>query len=134
MPEIPCVGAVVFDVVGRILLVRRGHEPAMGQWSIPGGRVEAGESHEQAVVRELHEETALAGRVVREVGTVRREAPAGGTYVIRDFLLMVEADEPVAGDDAAEAAWFEPAELATLDTSDGLVQALTEWGLLGRSA
>ena len=42
MREIPCVGAVVFDGEGRILLVRRGQEPAMGQWSIPGGRVEAG--------------------------------------------------------------------------------------------
>jgi len=131
MREIPCVGAVVFDGEGRILLVRRGQEPAMGQWSIPGGRVEAGESHEGAVVRELREETALVGRVVREVGAVRRAAPAGGIYVIRDFLLVVEGDELVAGDDALAAGWFAPDELDALDTSDGLVQALTEWGLLG---
>jgi len=129
--EIPCVGAVVFDPVGRLLLVRRGQEPAKGQWSIPGGRVEHGESHERAALRELHEETALVGRVVREVGSVRRAAPTGGTYVIRDFLIEVEDDEAVAGDDAVEVAWFEPADLAALDTSSGLVEALTDWGLLG---
>ena len=128
---IPCAGAVVFDAAGRLLLVRRANPPAQGRWSIPGGRVEAGESHEQAVVRELHEETGLRGVVVREVGTVEREAPDGGTYVIRDFVLHVDDAEAVtAGDDASEAAWFNPADLAMVDTSDGLVETLTEWGLL----
>ena len=133
MTEIPCVGAVVFDPAGRLLLVRRGQEPAKGQWSIPGGRVEPGEGHEAAAVRELLEETALSGRVLREVGSVRRQAPAGGTYVIRDFLIEVdiEGPEPVAGDDAVDVAWFEPSELGETDTSAGLVEALTEWGLLG---
>ncbi len=130
MGEIPCVGAVVFDPAGRLLLVRRGQEPAKGQWSIPGGRVEAGEPAELAVARELAEETGLVGRVVREVGSVRREAPSGGTYVIRDFLLEVGADDPVAGDDALDVKWCAPADLATMDTSAGLVEALTDWGLL----
>ena len=130
MGEIPCVGAVVFDPAGRLLLVRRGQEPAKGQWSIPGGRVEAGEPAELAVARELAEETGLVGRVVREVGSVRREAPSGGTYVIRDFLLEVGADDPVAGDDALEVKWCAPAVLAPMATSTGLVEALTDWGLL----
>jgi 8-oxo-dGTP diphosphatase len=53
VPEVPCVGAVVHDGQGRLLLVRRGHAPSAGLWSVPGGRVEAGESEVEAVVREL---------------------------------------------------------------------------------
>ena len=130
MLEIPCAGAVVFDSAGRLLLVRRGQEPARGQWSIPGGRVEPGEGPEAAAVRELLEETALVGRVLREVGSVRREAPSGGMYVIRDFLIEVQDSEPIAGDDAVDVAWFEPSDLGEADTSDGLVEALVDWGLL----
>lgn len=129
--EIPCVGGVLLDTDGRILLVRRAHAPAQGLWSIPGGRVEQGEEPEAAVVRELREETGLRARVDRFVGEVRREAPSGGVYLIRDYLMTVEGDPtPVAGDDALEAAWFSTAELADLPTSPGLVDALTQWGLL----
>ena len=62
---IPCVGAVIKDGPGRLLLIKRGHEPGKGLWSIPGGRVEAGESDADALVREVREETGLvvaAGR------------------------------------------------------------------------
>ena len=131
MTEIPCVGAIVIDGRHRILLVRRANPPARGMWSIPGGRVEPGESSEDAVVRELLEETGLHGTVVREVGTVERDAPPGGTYIIRYFLVGVGDDEsPVAADDAADVGWFTAAELSLLGTSPGLVDALAEWGLL----
>jgi 8-oxo-dGTP diphosphatase len=131
-PLIDCVGAIVRDPAGRLLLVRRANPPAQGLWSIPGGRVEAGESAEDAVVRELAEETGLHGTVEREVGTVRRGAPGGGTYVIRDFVVSVDAvGTPVAGDDAADVAWVELDELDALPTSPGLVDALAGWGLLG---
>lgn len=130
-PLIPCVGAVVIDDAGRFLLVRRANPPAQGLWSIPGGRVEPGETDESAVVRELLEETGLVGHVVREVGSVERDAPSGGTYVIRDFLLAVDDVQPMAaGDDAADAAWFDPRDLEGLATSPGLVDALREWDLL----
>lgn len=130
-PLIDCVGAIVRDDAGRLLLVRRANPPAQGLWSIPGGRVEAGEAAHDAVVRELVEETGLHGTVQREVGTVERAAPGGGTYVIRDFLVQVEtADAPIAGDDAADAAWFTRTELDALDTSPGLMTALEGWGLL----
>ena len=129
--DIPCVGAVVFDAEGRILLVRRANPPAQGKWSIPGGRVEQGEDDETAVVRELQEETALVGTVVREVGSLNRDAPGGGVYVIRDFLVSVDGElAPRAGDDASEARWFAPDELPGLDTSEGLVDILVHWGLL----
>ena len=129
--QIPCVGAVVFDDVGRLLLIRRGQEPARDRWSVPGGRVEPGESHQAAVIREVFEETGLNITVVREVGTVRRDALGGGTYVIRDFLgELAEVKAPVGGDDATDASFFAIERLAELDTSDGLIETLTEWGLI----
>ncbi|GDX32881.1 NUDIX hydrolase [Actinomycetes bacterium] len=129
--EIPCVGAVVFDAAGDLLLIKRGREPALGRWSVPGGRVEPGESHEAAVIREVFEETGLNITVAREVGTVRRVAPGGDTYVIHDFLgELGERRTPVANDDALEAKFFALDELADLDTSDGLIDALTDWGLI----
>lgn len=129
--DIACVGAIVVDDDGRLLLVRRANPPAQGTWSIPGGRVEAGETHEVAVVRELMEETGLTGRVVREVGTVRRESPSGDVYVIRDYVLDVaDVDGVRAGDDASDANWFTREQLDELDTSPGLVDTLAGWGVL----
>jgi 8-oxo-dGTP diphosphatase len=130
MGEIAAVGAVVLDLHGRILLVLRANEPARGTWSLPGGRVEVGESAQEAVIREVFEETGLTVSLVREVGSVIREAPAGGTYVIRDFLAQVlDPRTPVAGDDASDAAWFAPHEILGLSTSPGLVEALRAWDL-----
>lgn len=129
--EIAAVGAVVRDERGRLLLVLRGKEPARGCWSLPGGHVEPGETHEEAVVREVAEETGLPVRVVREVGTVRRDAPDGGVYVIRDFLVEPLDDRlPVAGDDADDARWVTAEALLCLQTSPGLIEALRSWDLL----
>ena len=126
------VGAIVFDGDGRLLLIRRANPPSQGLWSLPGGRVETGESAEQAVVRELLEETGLRGVITAEAGTVRLPAPGGGHYRVRDFRLdVVGSMEPTAGDDAAEAGWFEVSELAGLATSPGLVDTLVDWGVLG---
>src|SRR5579862_2911879 len=58
--RVQCVGAVITDPTGRLLLILRGHEPGMGLWSIPGGRIEPGETDQDAVVREVMEETGLA--------------------------------------------------------------------------
>ncbi len=130
-PEIPCVGAVVFDDAGRLLLIRRGNPPAQGKWSLPGGRVESGEDLHDAVLRELQEETGLVGVVDRHVGAIRRDAPGGGVYVIDDFLLRVDDPAPLrAGDDASDAAWYSMDQLAGLDTSTGLVEILQGWGLV----
>ncbi len=129
--EVPCVGAIVFDDDGRILLIRRGNPPAQGQWSLPGGRVESGEDWQAAVVRELQEETGLSGRVDRLVGEVRRDAPDGSIYVIHDYLLEVDGSfEAHAGDDALDAGWFTVDEVERLDTSAGLVEVLRGWELL----
>jgi 8-oxo-dGTP diphosphatase len=131
MAEIPCVGAVVFDESGRLLLIKRANPPAQGKWSLPGGRQEPDESPEDGVVREVREETGLEVQVDREVGTVQRQAPSGDTYVIRDFVCTApKTDAVVAGDDAADARFFEIAELGGVDTSEGLLEALREWRLI----
>src|SRR4051812_40367906 len=102
-PRVDCVGGIVTDGSGRLLLVRRGQEPAKGTWSVPGGRVEAGEGDAEATAREVLEETALRVDVGPLVGTVERAAPAGGVYVIRDYRCTPSPGSDVAavraGDD-----------------------------------
>lgn len=131
----PCVGAVVRDGGGRLLLVRRGQEPGRGLWSVPGGRVEPGESPDAAVAREVLEETGLAVEVAELVGEVERDAPDGSVYAIADYRCLpapgVDTGAVVAGDDAAEVGWFTPAEVRRLPCVPGLVAFLEEWSLLG---
>ena len=127
---IPCVGAVIKDDTGRLLLVKRGHEPGKGLWSIPGGRVEAGESDAAALVREVREETGLAVTPGRLIGSVRRAAGNGGVFEIRDYAAAVTGGALVPGDDADDAVWAGPAELDTLPLTDGLLDALRSWGVL----
>lgn len=130
--EVACVGAVVLDG-SRLLLIRRGHEPDKGRWSLPGGRVEPGESDAEAVVREAREETGLSVVAGAPVGAVRLPGPGGAVYVVRDYRCALAASRPAdarAGDDAADVGWFTPAELADLDCSPGLLASLTEWGVL----
>jgi ADP-ribose pyrophosphatase YjhB (NUDIX family) len=130
--EVPCVGALVYDDAGRILLVRRAAPPAQGLWSVPGGRVEPGEDGEQAVVREVAEETGLEVVADRLVGSVVRDAPDGAIYVIADYACHTVGGSLSAGDDASDAGWFSAADLPALATTPGLVEALTEWDALPR--
>lgn len=128
-PEI-CVGAVVVEDE-QLLLIRRGHGPAAGFWSVPGGRVEPGELLAEAVVRELAEETRLEGVCGELVGWVERIAD-GYHFVILDFMvtLLDPTAEPVAGDDAAEAAWVPLHEVAERPLAEGLAEFLHEHGIL----
>ena len=125
------MGAIIADPGGRLLLIRRGHEPGLGLWSVPGGRVEPDETDEQAVIREVREETGLSVVVERLVGSVRRPAPGGAVFDIRDYGATVTGGTLTSGDDADEARWVERAEMAALPLTDGLMEALTEWGVLG---
>jgi 8-oxo-dGTP diphosphatase len=124
-----CVGVVAVDA-DRLLLIRRGHGPAAGEWSVPGGRVEEGETLAEAVVRELAEETGLEGVCEDLVGWVER-IDAEHHFVILDFRVTVlDARDPVAGDDAAEAAWVPLGDVADLRLVEGLAEFLHENGIL----
>jgi 8-oxo-dGTP diphosphatase len=124
-PDAPrvAVGAVVLDGE-RVLLVRRGRPPGQGKWSIPGGLVHLGERIEEALVREIEEESGLRvrllglcgviDRVVREQGTVRYH------YVIIDYVAESVGGRLQAGSDAAEVRWVNVDDLGQYDTTDGL--------------
>ncbi len=128
MPQV-CVGAIAVSR-GRLLLVRRGHGPAAGEWSVPGGRVEFGELVAEAVVRELREETGLEAVCGAFVGWVQRVS-ADEHFVILDHRADVMTDdEPVAGDDAAEAAWVDLDDVAGLNLVDGLAEFLHDHGII----
>jgi 8-oxo-dGTP diphosphatase len=130
-PEV-AVGAVcVHD--DRLLLVRRGHGPAAGEWSVPGGRVEAGETLHEAVVRETAEETGLEVVVDRFLGWVERmgesDSPDGPYhYLILDFAVTALTPDVdlVAGDDAVEAAWVPLYELSDVRLVSGLYEFLRD--------
>lgn len=128
--RVRCVGAIVHDAGGRLLVIRRGHPPGEGLWSLPGGRVEAGESDAAAVARELAEETGLRVEAGRLVGRVERPGAGGVTYDIYDYAATVTGGTLVAGDDASDARWTALEELLGLPTTDGLLEALADWGVL----
>lgn len=127
-PEV-CVGAVSVDA-DRLLLVRRGHGPAAGEWSVPGGRVERGETLAEAVLREVAEETGLEGMCDELIGWVER-IDDDHHFVILDFRVSVlDPADPVAGSDAAEAAWVPLPDVTDLNLVDGLAEFLHEHGIL----
>ncbi|WP_141577989.1 NUDIX hydrolase [Actinomadura sp. WMMA1423] len=128
--RVRCVGGIVRDGDGRLLLVRRGRPPGEGLWSIPGGRVEPGEDDAAALVRELREETGLDVLVGPLAGTVERPGPGGVVYEIYDYTATVCGGTLRAGDDAEDARWVAPAELDALPLTPGLVDALSGWGVL----
>lgn len=126
-PQI-AVGAVVVND-DHILLVKRGREPALGRWTLPGGRLQPGEYLDTAVVREVLEETSIPVVVDRLLGIF--EVVGDPHYVILDYACTPEGDAtPVAGDDADEVRWVPLAEVASLDCTPRFVETLTAWGVL----
>jgi len=126
---IPCVGAIIKDDAGRLLLIKRGHQPGKGLWSVPGGRVEAGETDQEALVREVREETGLVVTAGPLIGSVRRPGGGGSELDIRDYAAAVAGGDLRAGDDADDAIWAGPRELGLLPLADGLLDALRGWGV-----
>ena len=127
-PEV-CVGAIAVDA-DQILLIRRGQQPSQGYWSVPGGRVEAGETLAEAVVRELREDASLEGVCGSLLGWTERIGP-GYHFVILDFwVTIMTGREPRAGTDATEAAWVPLADVADLALVDGLAEFLHDHGVL----
>jgi 8-oxo-dGTP diphosphatase len=116
-PERPIVGVGAVIVDGeRVLLVKRAHEPLKGQWSLPGGAVEVGESLEAGLVREVREETCLdvtVGPVVEVLDRIGRDATGRVEYhfVIVDYLCRVAGGTATCGSDADEVEWARHDEL-----------------------
>ena len=129
---IRCVGGIAFDSRGRLLLIRRRNDPGSGLWSLPGGRVEPGESDEVAVIRELREETGLEVIPGTLIGTVTR-----GPYEIHDYACVVTGGALTPGDDATEARWSDAADLSALEAGGELVDllyvTLRDWNALPRA-
>lgn len=125
----------MFDDDRRLLVIRRGHAPSAGLWSIPGGRAWTGEESHDTCVREAREETGLDVEVVRFAGRVELAAPSG-VYVVDDFVCRPVGGALAAGDDAVDARWVTRAELESLDAagalSPGLCDALGRWDALPR--
>ena len=104
---------------GQVVLVKRGRAPLLGEWSIPGGLLEVGETLRQGAEREAVEETGLTARATELLGVFERIVPDDEKrmryhYVLIDFLCEVVSGELSASGDAADARWFSSDELAGL--------------------
>jgi len=137
-PESPLVGvgAVIVND-GRALLIRRGQAPLLGEWSLPGGVLECGETLREAAIREAQEETGLTVEVGEMLGVYERvirsdDGRVRYHYVLIDFLCHPVSGEVKAGSDASEAGWFRGEELAALkltrDATDVLLKGLARAG------
>ena len=112
------VGAIIVDR-GRVALIKRGKAPRFGEWSIPGGMLELGETIRQGAEREALEETGLLVRATELLGVFDRIVADSDKrtvyhYVLIDFLCEIVSGEMRAGGDAAEANWFALEELEKL--------------------
>ena len=126
-PEV-CVGAIALRG-DELLLIRRGHGPAAGEWAVPGGRVEPGEALAEAVVRELAEETGLEGVCDGLVGVAER-IDDDHHFVILDHRVRILGGRERAGSDAAEVAWVPLGDVAELPLVEGLAEFLHDHGIL----
>lgn len=129
-PDSPLVGvgAVIIED-GRVLLVKRGHPPLAGEWSIPGGVLELGETLRQAAVREAEEETCLTVAPSEILGVYDRvlRDNAGRTlyhYVLVDFLCRRVAGEPRAAGDADELGWYTLEQIGKLALAEDTVEVI----------
>jgi ADP-ribose pyrophosphatase YjhB (NUDIX family) len=130
------VGAVIIDK-RRVLLIKRGSPPLMGEWSLPGGVVELGETLRAAAEREAMEETGLlvkAGEVIEVLDRIVPDKASAPQYhyVLIDFLCIVHGGELRAGGDAADARWAGEDELAEYKLEQPAVEVIKkgfEWSL-----
>jgi ADP-ribose pyrophosphatase YjhB (NUDIX family) len=132
-PELAVSAAIFRD--GRVLVVRRAREPAAGSWTLPGGRVELGETLVEAVVREVAEETALTIRVkglagYREVILESAVEGRGRHFVILPFAAQWISGEVKLNEELGDFSWRTLSEIADLPTTPGLLEILSQAGRL----
>jgi 8-oxo-dGTP diphosphatase len=130
------VGGVLFNSHREVLLIKRNQVPAQGLWSIPGGRLEPGESLVEACRREFYEETNLEIEVKHIIAVVERRLE-GFHYVIIDFSVQLKDESkciPIANSDVSEAKWVSLDELGQYDLVVGLGEIIKRaYGCLGKS-
>ena len=122
------VGAIIVDH-SRVALIRRGHPPLLGEWSIPGGVLELGETLRQGAEREALEETGLVVQTTELLGVFDRVVPDDQQrtvyhYVLIDFLCELISGDLCASGDAAEARWFAPDEIEKLPLAKDTVEVI----------
>ena len=121
------VSAAIFRE-DQVLLVRRARSPAMGFYSLPGGRVEFGETLHAALHREVHEETALKIEIVGLAGwrEVVPGSTGGGHYLIMSFAARWASGEPVLNDELDDFKWLAPDALGDLKVTGGLAEVIQQ--------
>lgn len=132
-PRIGCVGLVSSQLGGRILLVQRNKEPRMGQWVLPGGKIEPFESYTDTVVRELREETGLKVIPANQpfyVGQVITPAISEHRIVLYFRAVVVDWNGLKAGDDAGAVGLFWPEEVNTMAITPATREVLEHEGIL----
>jgi len=124
-----CAGAIAVRDHS-LLMIQRASGGSRGQWSLPGGHVEAGETVAEAVVREVAEETGLAGLCGPLIGWAEHIGEHVH-YVILNFeVTIVDDDDPVPGDDEMDARWVPLWEVSELRLTEGLAEFLADQGLI----
>lgn len=122
------VGAIIIEQ-GRVVLIKRGHAPALGEWSIPGGALEAGETLREGVIREALEETGLAvepGELLGVFDRVLRDEQQRTRYhyVLIDFLCHRKSGDLTASGDADDAHWFTQQELSNISLPEDTAEVI----------
>ena len=130
---VPAVAAIIVRD-GHILMIKRGVEPSLGKWSVPGGRLEIGETMEEGLRREVLEETGLDVEVGTLAGVsdliVKKDDELWFHYVVLDFFAQVRSGEAVAASDVVDCRWIRLDELDHYDVTLSLLGTLRKNGLI----
>jgi 8-oxo-dGTP diphosphatase len=132
MTEMPNAASVALFEGGRVLLIQRARAPWLGKWSLPGGRLEAGEDAESCARREISEEIGLQIAALRPVVLMTLDGPQ--RFVLQVFATRTFSGAIVTNDEIADHRWFDPGLIATLPTTPGLGEAIAQaWRLVDAS-
>lgn len=127
-PEVAVSGIILRD--NAVLMIKRGHEPAKGWWSVPGGHVEWGESVQDALIREIREECNIAIKPVRLfsiVEAIDQHNPPNYHYILLDYIAEYISGEPRIGSDADDIGWFTESALKKMKVVPSVMRSLESY-------